>query len=129
MRRIGLAAAAGVAALAVFVVAAWFLGEALMLRLQAAGFSPPVAAGLTGVAGLVVVVILVLLGIWALRRKRTPPVSGAQGIAAELGGVAAREAINAVRAHPYGTMGAALAAGVALGALPALRKSLMGLFK
>ena len=37
--------------------------------------------------------------------------------------------LNSTRAHPYSTMGAALAAGLAFGAVPELRKTLLGLFK
>jgi hypothetical protein len=53
----------------------------------------------------------------------------ANGIAADLGALAAQQIVSTTRAHPYGTVGAALAAGLAVGAVPELRKSLMGLLR
>jgi hypothetical protein len=139
--RIGLAAAAGIVALIVLGTTLWFLGDALMLLLKEKGFGPPGAAGLTGVVGLVLILLLGLAAKLALRSPRrrpavaatTPPPPGvngvANGIAADLGALAAQQIVNTTRAHPYSTMGAALAAGLAVGAVPELRKSLMGLFK
>lgn len=131
--RIGLAAAAGIAALAALGATLWFLGDALKLCLEANGWSPAGAAGLTGVSGLVLALLLGLLARLAMRPSRCPPapcVGGvANGIAADLGALVAQQIVNSTRAHPYSTMGAALAAGVALGAVPELRKSIFGLFK
>jgi hypothetical protein len=137
--RLGLAAAAGIVALIVLGTTLWFLGDALMLLLEEKGFGPPGAAGLTGVVGLIVVLLLGLAAKLAMRSPRrpviattapTPGVNGvANGIAADLGALAAQQIVNTTRAHPYGTVGAALAAGLAVGAVPELRKSLMGLFK
>jgi hypothetical protein len=138
--RIGLAAAAGIVALIVLGTTLWFLGDALMLLLEEKGFGPPGAAGLTGVAGLVVVLLLGLAAKLVMRSpRRRPAVAAASappgvkgvtnGIAADLGALAAQQIVNATRSHPYGTVGAALAAGLAVGALPELRKSLIGLLK
>ena len=117
----------------------WFLGDSLRLLLEAKGLNPPAAAGLTGVAGLVLAVVLGLLAKLALRSPRrrvaplATPASGitgvAGGIAADLGALAARQIVDTTRAHPYRTMGAALAAGIAVGAVPELRKAITGLFK
>jgi hypothetical protein len=135
--RLGLAIGAGVVALIVFGTTIWFLGEALMLWLQDKGFSGGGAAGLTGLAGLVLTAAMGLLAKTLLSPRRRPalpaPAPGingvANGIAADLGALAAQQIVNTTRAHPYGTMGAALAAGLAVGALPEVRKSVMGLFK
>ncbi len=118
----------------------WFLGHALMLQLETKGFEAPAAAGLTGVAGLVLALVFGLLAKLALRSPRrravqpvaktAPGANGvANGIAADLGALVARQILNSTRAHPYSTMGAALAAGLSLGAVPELRKTLLGLFK
>lgn len=137
--RIGVAAAAGVVALLVLLIALLFLGHALMLLLEQKGLHPSAAAGLTGVAALVVTVLLGLVAKWVMRTPRRPALPAAQpapgtngvanGIAADLGALAAQQIVNTTRAHPYGTVGAALAAGLAVGAVPELRKSLMGMIK
>jgi hypothetical protein len=70
-------------------------------------------------------------------RPAAPPASApgvhangvANGIVADLGALAAQQIVNTTREHPYGTMGAALAAGLAVGAIPELRKTLTGLLK
>jgi hypothetical protein len=131
--RIGLAAAAGIVALVVLGTTMWYLGDALLLLLEAKGFTPPAAAGLTGLAGLVLAALLGLLarGVARSPRRRAAatPAPGADGIAADLGALAAQQIVNATREHPYGTVGAALVAGLAVGAIPELRKALSGLFK
>ncbi len=137
--RIGVAAAAGVVALLVLAVTLLFLGHALMLLFEETGLRPSAAAGLTGLAGLVLAVVVALVAKWAMRTPRRPALPAAQtspsangvanGIAADLGALAAQQIVNTTRAHPYGTVGAALAAGLAVGAVPELRKSLMGLIK
>jgi divalent metal cation (Fe/Co/Zn/Cd) transporter len=133
-----MAVAAGLVALIVLAATAWFLGDALMLWLEGEGISPPGAAGLTGLAGLVLTGLIALVARWVLRRPHRPAlpattapgVNGvANGIAADLGALAAQQIVSTSRAHPYGTVGAALAAGLAVGAVPELRKSLMGLLK
>jgi hypothetical protein len=136
--RIGIAVAAGLVALVVFAVTMWFLGDALMLWIEEKAIPPAGAAGLTGLAGLVLVGLLGLTTRWALhpRRRAAIPATAssgangvANGIAADLGALAAQQIVSTTRAHPYGTVGAALAAGLAVGAVPELRKSLMGLLK
>jgi hypothetical protein len=137
--RIGVAAAAGVVALLMLAVTLLFLGYALMLLFEEQGLRPSGAAGLTGLIGLVLVVIVGLVAKWVMRTPRRPalpavqPAPGANGlangIAADLGALAAQQIVSTTRAHPYGTVGAALAAGLAVGAVPELRKSLMGLIK
>ena len=144
--RIGIAAGLGILALIVLGTTLWFLGDALMLALEEKGFRPSAAAGLAGLAGFVLVLLLGLSAKLALQppRRRPAPVAGqkaasapppasvngvATGIAADLGALAAQQIVNTTRAHPFGTMGAALAAGVAVGAVPELRKSLFGLLK
>lgn len=130
--RIAFAAAAGVVALVLFLVAAWFLGDALMLLLQTAHLSPAAAAALTGVAGLVLAGLIGLTARLVMRPRRrpaAPAASSGNGIAADLGALAAQQIVGTARSHPYGTAGAALAAGLAVGAIPELRKSLVGLFK
>ena len=139
MARIGIAVGAGIAALIIFTIALWFLGEALTSWLQEQGFHAAAATGLTGLAGLVLCALVGLVAKWMLKAPRRPALpattaaSGvndvANGIAADLGALAAQQIVTTTRAHPYGTMGAALAAGLAVGAVPELRKGLMGLFK
>jgi len=134
--RIGLAAAAGLVALVVLAATMWFLGDALLLLLESKGWSPPAAAGLTGLAGLVFAGLIGCIAKVALSPPRRRPArpsaqaaTGANGIAADLGALAAQQIVNTTREHPYGTLGAALAAGLAVGAIPELRKTVMGLFK
>jgi hypothetical protein len=137
--RLGLAAAAGAVALIVIAVTIWFLGDALRLLLEANGFQPSAAAGLTGLAGLVLAGLIGFSVRWLVKPNRRPavpttaPAPGvngvANGIAADLGALAAQQIVNTTREHPYGTMGAALAAGIAVGAIPELRKTLTGLLK
>ena len=137
--RIAIAVAAGLFALVVLVVTMWFLGDALKLWIEEKAIPPAGAAGLTGLAGLVLVGLLGLIARSALHPRRRPAIPAAtasprangvaNGIAADLGALAAQQIVNTTREHPYGTMGAALAAGLAVGAVPELRKSLMGMFK
>ena len=139
MQRIGLAAGAGLAALIVLGVTLRFLGDAMMLGLESTGFQSAGSAGLTGAAGLLVIGVLALIAKLALRSSHrsalpaTRPVAGANGvansIAADLGALAAQQIVSATREHPYGTVGAALAAGIAVGAVPELRRAVTGLFK
>ena len=132
--RIGLAAAAGIVALIVLGTTMWFLGDALMLLLEAKAFSPPAAAGLTGLAGLILILLIGIFVRLLMRSRRRALLSSrgdgvANSIAADLGALAAQQIVNTTRAHPYGTMGAALVAGLAVGALPELRKALLNLLK
>ena len=131
--RIGLAAGAGIVALIVLGTTTWFLGDALMLLLAEKGFTPAGAAGLTGLAGLVLALLIGLLAKWLLsshRRAAAPTASAnVNTAAAELGALVAQQLVTTTKAHPYKTMGAALAAGLAVGAIPELRKALTDLLK
>jgi hypothetical protein len=136
--RIGLAAGTGIVALIVLGTTLWFLGDALLLLLEANGSSPAAAAGLTGIAGLALAGVIGLLARWLVRPHsraavpaQAPGVNGSavNGYVAELGALVAQQVAASSRAHPYTTMGAALAAGVALGAVPELRKAIAGLAK
>jgi hypothetical protein len=133
--RIGLAAGAGIVALIVLGTTMWFLGDALMLLLAEKGFSPAGAAGLTGLAGLVLAILIGFLAKWLLgphrRAAASAPTSAANvnTAAAELGALVAQQLVTTTKAHPYKTMGAALAAGLAVGAIPELRKMLTDLLK
>ncbi len=137
--RIAIAVAAGVVALIALAVTMWFLGDALRLWIESENIPPAGAAGLTGLAGLVLVGLLGLTARGALHPRRRPAIPATtastrvngvtNGIAADLGALAAQQIVNTTREHPYGTMGAALAAGLAVGAVPELRKTVMGLFK
>jgi hypothetical protein len=139
--RIALAAAVGVFALIVLGTTLWFLGDAMMLALEEHDFRPSAAAGLTGLAGLVITGIcgLVAKSLVSSHRRRVPPPSAAvaagsngsamNGIAADLGALVARQLADSSRKHPYTTMGAALAAGLAMGAVPELRKAITDLVK
>jgi hypothetical protein len=135
--RIALAAAAGTVTLIIVALAIWYLGDALFLCLEAKGLDPAGAAALTGVAGFVLAGLIGLAVRLALRPSPRPVVpmapaangSAANGIATDLGILVARQVMNSAQAHPYSTMGAALAAGLAVGAVPELRKTLTDLLK
>jgi hypothetical protein len=125
-----------VLALIIAAIALGYLAQSLFALLESDGFGPPAAAAITGGCGIVLAAILGLFGRLALRAKpaaRTTAASRANGvgtgIAADLGALAAQQIVNTTREHPYGTAGAALAAGLAVGALPELRKTLMGFLK
>jgi hypothetical protein len=137
--RIGGAVGAGIVALILFGTTLWFLGDALMLWVEEKGLSAAAAAGLTGLAGLLLTALLGFVAKMLVTPRRRPALPAAtapagstgitNGIAADLGALAAQQIVNTTRAHPYSTMGAALAAGVAVGAIPELRRSVVGLFK
>jgi hypothetical protein len=140
--RIALAAAFGVSALLVIVVTLWFLGDALLALLEEQGFRRSAAAGITGVVGLLVAAMLGLAAKLSMRPRAPkvqvvpvtappPPSTGSvvNDLALELGSFAAQQVGATVRSHPYGTMGAALVAGLALGGIPELRKALLELTK
>ncbi|HVH81787.1 MAG TPA: hypothetical protein VM782_20460 [Stellaceae bacterium] len=133
--RFGIAAALAVLALILLIIALAYFAHAVSALLASTGFSAAAAAAITGAIAVVLAVILGFFGRLALRAKpaaRAPAVSRANGvgsdIAADLGALAAQQIVNTTRAHPYSTMGAALAAGLAVGAVPELRRSVMGLF-
>jgi|SRR5580704_19244694 hypothetical protein len=134
--RLGFTAALAVLALIVSAIALGYFAQSVFLLLEEKGFGPPAAASLTGACGIVLAAILALFGRLFLRPKsaaRPVPAARSNGvatdIAADLGALAAQQIVNTTREHPYGTVGAALAAGLAVGAIPELRKTLVGLFK
>lgn len=134
--RLGAAAALAVFALIVTAIALAYLAQSVYLLLEASAFSPAAAAAITGGCAIALAAILGLIGRLFLRPKpaaHPAPAARSNGaatdIAADLGALAAQHIVNATREHPYGTMGAALAAGLAVGASPELRKTLTGLFK
>lgn len=134
--RLALASALGVLAAIVLAIAIWYLSVALALALEGAGLGSAWSSLIVGAVGLVLVLVIALmikLSVSSRRRAAAPaPASsaaGVAGIAAELGGVVAQRLTETGRAHPYKTMGSALAAGLIVGALPELRGLLAGLFK
>jgi type VI protein secretion system component VasK len=134
--RLGIAASLAVLALIVSTIALAYFAQSLYLLLEANAFRPSAAAAITGGCAVALAAILGLVGRVLLRAKPAahPVPAGrsngvATDIAADLGALAAQQIVNTTREHPYGTVGAALAAGLAVGAVPELRKVLTGLLK
>jgi hypothetical protein len=134
--RLALAAGASVVALIVAAIALWFLGQALFLALAATTLSPAQAAVVTGISGLALAGLIALVARALLRPARTAvaapvPSTGSivNDLALQLGGIVAQQAAATSKAHPYGTVGTAFAAGFGLGAMPELRKALLDLLK
>ena len=136
---IGMAAA--VAAMILATIAAVFLGWALYLFLVSLSAAPPLAAALVGLAGLVLAGMIILAARIASRRIQGSPTSGNTGsadpnlagnindLAAKLGGLAARELTEQAQAHPYRAVVVSLLAGLAVGVIPELRKTLENILK
>jgi hypothetical protein len=133
--RLALAAAAGAFAALLIAVALWFLGYSLFLLLVWARLNPAAAALIVAAIGLA---LAGLAGLGARRllrpRPARPAAPAAAGgaldeLAAQIGSLAARQTVASVRAHPYGAIGTALLAGLAVGALPELRRLLSGILK
>lgn len=134
MMRLGAAAGAGIVALMIAAIALWYLGVAIILALEAGGMGPAAAHAIAGVIGLVLVgVIGVVAKLLVSRRevtvRTTVPVSPTADAAAQLGGLVAQQLMTNAREHPFGAAGAALAAGLAVGAIPELRDLLKGVVK
>jgi hypothetical protein len=132
--RLALAGAAGVVSAILSAIAVWFLGYSLLLLLVSAGVGPSAAALIVAVVGLVLAALAGLGARWLLRPRLAPPATATRRgavdeLAGQIGSLAARQTVASVRAHPYGAIGAALAAGLAVGALPELRKLLSGILK
>jgi hypothetical protein len=128
------AAAAGVAAASIVtVIAVWFLGDALFLQLESCGFGAPAAALIVGLAGLALAVLIGLVARWLARARvaATPPASGngVNDAAAALGTLVSRQIVASAKARPLATAGAALLAGLAVGAIPELRSLLKDALK
>lgn len=134
--RLSLAAALAALALLASAIALVYFARSLFLLFAAQGFAPGAACALTGICAIVAATAFAVAGRLLTRPKsaeRSVPVARSNGvatdIAADLGALAARQILSATREHPYETMGAALAAGLAVGAVPELRKILTGLFE
>jgi hypothetical protein len=134
--RLGSAAALAILALIVSAIALAYFAQSIFLLLEASAFRPSAAAAITGSCAIALAVIFGLTGRLILRAKpaaRPVPAARPNGvatdIAADLGALAAQQIVSTTREHPYGTMGAALAAGLAVGASPELRKTLTGFLK
>ncbi|HEX3864259.1 MAG TPA: hypothetical protein VHY35_21460 [Stellaceae bacterium] len=140
LARLALTAAACIIALIVMTIALWFLGQALFLELETTKLGPPGAAAIVGAVGLVLAGILGLVAR-LVSHPRVPRTSTALGTApaaaadpvsaalAQIGMIAAQQVATKIRTHPYGTIGAALAAGLTVGAVPELRRILTGMLR
>jgi hypothetical protein len=133
--RLGLAAASFAVAFVVATAATGFLGVAAFFGLEAEGLRPAAAAAIVGVGGLVLAVLIGLVARHFLSpaaAPRSPTASSGNAVndaAADLGMLAAQQIVSATRKHPYTSIGAALIAGLAVGAIPELRKTLTDLLK
>jgi hypothetical protein len=128
-----LAAAMLMAATIVLLVAAAFLAGALFLALRDV-MSGPLAALVTGLAGVLVAALIALVGGLTMRRSKPARAEGqsrapveAQRLAGELGGIIGEEMASLARTHARGTAIASLLAGFAVGASPRLRRLLRDL--
>jgi hypothetical protein len=81
------------------------------------------------VVGVIGVVAKLLLSRREVTIRTTVPVSPTADAAAQLGGLVAQQLMTNARAHPFYGAGAALAAGLAVGAIPELRDLLKGVVK
>jgi hypothetical protein len=131
MARLGAAAGAGVAALIVLAIALWYFGQAVILGLEVQGLGPASAHAIAGAIGLVLIGVIGVVVSLLFRRRRvtvktTVPISPTADAAAQLGGLVAQQLVTNAREHPYGAAGAALAAGLAVGAIPELRDLIKG---
>ncbi|HEY1797300.1 MAG TPA: hypothetical protein VGG57_14405 [Stellaceae bacterium] len=131
MARLGAAAGAGVAALMIIAITLWYFGQAIILALEAHGMTPAAAHAIAGVVGLVLVGAIGGVVSFLFRRRRvtvraTAPGNPTADAAAQLGGIVAEQLMGNMRDHPFGAAGAALAAGLAVGAIPELRDLLKG---
>ncbi len=127
--RLALTAAAGAFAAILTAVALWFLGYSLFLLLMSVRLDPAAAALIVAAVGLALAGLAGLGARRLWRRPRPPSAAAPSGddLAAQIGSLAARQIAASMRAHPYGAIGAALAAGLAVGALPELRRLLRGI--
>jgi hypothetical protein len=117
------------------VVAVGFCGAALYFALREA-LTPAMAALATGLTGLVLALVIVLIGRLAgcmiaksKRRQQAARPAGARGLAADLGLIAGEELAALARSHTHATLAASLVAGIAVGASPGLRRLLRDLLE
>ena len=134
LSRVVLLAAAIGAAVIIAAISVLFLGGSLYLFLVSLALLPATAALIVGAVGLTVgaLILLVVRLMWRRRPSGVaqPPVAGdVNDLAAQLGGLLARQIASGAQAHPYGAVGVALVAGLAVGVSPALRKLLLGALK
>ncbi len=134
MAKLGAAAGAGVAALFVIAITLWYFGQAIILALEANGMTPAAAHAIAGVIGLVLVgaiggAVAFLFRSRTVTVKATVPVNPTADAAAQLGGIVAQQLMSNAREHPYYGAAAALAAGLAVGAIPELRDLLKGVVR
>ena len=130
--RMAIALAAAVAAIILSSVAAVFFWAAFYLYLVSLTAAPPLAALVVGLATLTMAA-LIILTVAIVSRRRTEDrriyavacaVGQANNVAANLGGLAARELTSFAQAHPYRTFVLALLGGLAVGCSPDLREML-----
>jgi hypothetical protein len=134
MARLAAAAGAAVAALILVAMSLWYLGQSLTLALEAAALTPAQSRLVTGLVGLLLVGLLAVIAKMAVTRHapapaRAPAASPVADAAAQFGGLVAQQLLSSTRDHPYGAAGAALAAGLAVGAIPELRDMLKRVIK
>ncbi len=134
--------ALGGAALIFVLVAFWFLAFALFLSLTEVT-SQAIAAGVTGLVCALVAGAAITFARAALKGKLSnhhapaakgasaPPLAsgGDREFAVQMGQLLGQQAAGWTRQHPYGAVGVALAAGVAVGMSPELRRALRGLMR
>jgi hypothetical protein len=125
--------AVAIAAIILVAIAALFLGGAFYLFLVSVSATPPLAALLTGLVGLILAGLIILAGAIASRCRRTGGLRGKatsakSGIArdineraADLGSLVARELTAQAQVHPYRALAVSLLAGLAVGGSPELR--------
>lgn len=141
LSRVAISLAAAVVAIIFVAAAIGFLGAALYLLL-AGVMSQALAALVVGLVGLALAGLIGLAVSMIFRRtparraigfmgsSRGGDIAGdINGIAAEIGSLAAREMNSAAKAHPYHTLALSLLAGLAIGLSPQLRDILKGALK
>jgi hypothetical protein len=134
--RLSVMIAAMIAAALVLVVSSLFLFGALYLALLPMT-SRPAAALLTGLAGMLLAMMIVLVGrLPSLLRRRRPARRSDRGLSAdpaqliaELGRILGAEASAQAKSHPVQSIVGSLVAGFAVGASPELRAQLGSLLR
>jgi hypothetical protein len=141
LSRVRISVAAAVAAIILVAIAVMFLGGALNLFLVSMAVAPSLAALLTGLVGLVLTALIILVARIASRCR---PWGGARGktasadaglasnirdFAADLGSLAARGLAGQAQAHPYRAFAVSLFAGLAVGGFPELRSMIEKMLK
>jgi len=125
-RRVAIMAAALGLALFFAAAAIGFACAAIDLALSPY-LSPPLAALGAAGAALVLALLILALGRWLARPRRSDGAAEAGALAAALGALLGKEGGAFAAAHPRGTVVGSLVAGFAVGADPSLRRVLRGL--